>query len=82
MPVTVKDLKKQLEALPDDMVLVMQADDEGNSYRYMRGVDGPAKGKSANYFNTEDRECYRGEDLKDMGRKRTDADLQLCAVVY
>lgn len=39
MTFTVKDLKEQLAELPDDLVLILQRDDEGNGYRYARGLD-------------------------------------------
>lgn len=36
---TVKDLKKAIEDLPDDMLVVLQSDAEGNSYSIAAGVD-------------------------------------------
>lgn len=35
----VKELKKELENLPDDMELVLQIDSEGNGYEQVRGID-------------------------------------------
>ena len=82
MSVTVKRLKELIKDMPDDVVLVMQSDDEGNSYRYLRGIECITEGEDANYFNEDEHECYRGSDLADLDRTPTDDDLQLCAVVY
>ena len=35
----VKELKEQLENLPDDMELYLQEDQEGNGYHECRGLD-------------------------------------------
>lgn len=36
---TVKELKKELENLPDDMEVILQKDSEGNGYSPLSGVD-------------------------------------------
>ena len=36
---TVKELKQQLENLPDDMVVILQKDSEGNGYSPLVGID-------------------------------------------
>lgn len=35
----VKELRKALEKLPDDMTIVLQKDAEGNGYRRLAGAD-------------------------------------------
>lgn len=36
----VKDLREALAAMPDDMLVVVQKDSEGNGYSPLRGADG------------------------------------------
>lgn len=36
---TIKDLKGDIEDLPDDMEILLQTDPEGNGYEYIRGID-------------------------------------------
>lgn len=36
---TVKELRKRLKDLPGDMEIVLQVDEEGNGYNYLRCVD-------------------------------------------
>lgn len=82
MTFTVKQLKEQIANLPDDMVLVLQADDEGNGYRFCNGIDGPLAGGEQNYFDEDNGECHREEDLFEQGIKVKDTDYHLCAVLY
>lgn len=35
----IKELKKAIENLPDDMELLLQDDDEGNGYSHLYGID-------------------------------------------
>lgn len=67
MAITVFRLKQQLELLPDSMLIVMQSDDEGNNYKYLRGIDGHQEGNDTNFFDPTTKECFRGLDLADMG---------------
>ena len=66
MALTVGQLKAQLADYPDEAVIVMQGDDEGNSYKYLRGIEYIAEGDGANYFLTVegDEVCWRKEDLE------------------
>ena len=36
---TVKELKKLIENLPDDMLIILQKDSEGNNYSPLQGID-------------------------------------------
>ena len=47
----VKELKRQLENLPDYMKLVIQTDSEGNDYEEVRGID-------VNSIKTDDGDVY------------------------
>lgn len=76
---TVADLKALLESIPDDTPIVMQKDDEGNGYRYMRGLEFIPTGDNANYFDGSD-ECFRQSDLEDYGR--TTEEMTLVAVAF
>lgn len=78
----VGQLKELIKDLPDDTPLVMQGDPEGNFYRELNGVDFVAEGDKANYFDSEEDEVYRGEDLQHYDRDPDDVDLQLCAVLF
>jgi hypothetical protein len=82
--ITAKELREQLENIPDDTVLVMQTDDEGNGYRYVNGVEFTPKGNSAaNYYDPSSQECWRLAELDFMEySKRQIAKLKVCAVVY
>ena len=60
--ITAKELREQLKDIPDDVKIILQTDDEGNGYRYIRGIDYEADGDNVNYFNGED--CIRREDLE------------------
>lgn len=79
---TVAELRKLIKDLPDDTILVMQGDSEGNFYRGLNGVDFVIEGDKANYFDSEEDEVYRGEDLQHYDRDPEDVDLQLCAVLF
>lgn len=84
MAVTVFQLKAMLADLPDSMLIVMQSDDEGNSYKYLRGIEGESEGDKANYFHSEEHACYRGldrESLEEYGIDLNELGLAV-AVLY
>lgn len=79
---TAKDLKEILNNIPDDTPIVLQADDEGNSYRYMNGLEFIAQGQKSNFFNAQDRECVKQEDLDSDEIDPKESGYVLCAVAY
>lgn len=60
--ITAKQLREQLANIPDNTMIILQADDEGNDYRYVNGIDYARDGGDVNYFNGE--ECVRKKDLE------------------
>ncbi len=80
---TAKDLKEIINQIPDDTPIVMQSDDEGNGYRFMRGLEFIAEGEKSNFYHEENEQCIRKsefayfeiEDPKKEG-------YVLCAVAY
>lgn len=79
---TAKDLKAILNNIPDDTPIVLQADDEGNSYRYMNGLEFIPNGAESNYYNQEDSECVRQSDLDSDEIDPKEEGYVLCAVAY
>lgn len=79
---TAKDLKEMLNSIPDDTPIVLQKDDEGNGYRYMNGLEFIATGEKANFFNEEERECWRQDDLDGEEIVPEAPEWVLCAVAY
>lgn len=83
MGLTVGQLKEILKNIPDDIPIIMQKDDEGNGYRYQRGLEFIPDGDQANFFDKDEAECYRREDLDFEGRDlEDDENLVLVAVAY
>jgi hypothetical protein len=79
--ITVADLKAMLVGIPDETLIVLQKDDEGNGYRYMNGIDfAPPGSDETNYFDGD--ECYRADDLEELDLEVDDPDLVICAVVF
>jgi hypothetical protein len=79
---TIGDLKRDLAELDDSIPLVMQEDDEGNGYHYVRGVEFIPSGEHANYYDPKSRECLTGQDLEYYERDPKEEGLKLCAVVF
>lgn len=83
---TAKQLKEIVNQIPDDTPIVLQADDEGNSYRYMNGLEFIASGEESNFFNEEEEKCIRKSDFEyyeeNYGQKPEESGFILCAVVY
>lgn len=79
---TVGDLKAQLANLPDDAVLVISEDDEGNSFWYMSGVDFEPTGEWSSFYDTEAKRVYTRQDLDYLERDPAEPTLQHCAVAY
>lgn len=75
--ITAKELREQLANIPDSTPIILQTDDEGNGYRYIRGIDFEADGDKANMFNGED--CFRANDVAEFG---DESDFKLVAVVF
>lgn len=73
--ITVKQLKAQLADLPDDMPIILQTDDEGNGYRYIRGIDG-----DDSFFDSEEGECLTLEDV--IFEEKQTTDYTKVAVIY
>lgn len=79
---TAKQLKEMLKNIPDETPIVLQSDEEGNSYRYMNGLEFIANSEESNYYNENDRECLKKSDLEDEERNPKEEGFVLCAVVY
>lgn len=82
---TVKELRELIKDMPEDTPIVLQADDEGNSYRYMNGIEFVPSGENSNYFNEDDEKCVRQSDFEYLEIKQETAKEEgfvLCAVVY
>ncbi len=80
---TAKDLKEIINKIPDDTPIVLQNDDEGNGYRYMRGLEFISKGKDSNYYNEENEQCLRKSDFEYYEIKNPKKEgYVLCAVAY
>lgn len=53
---TVKELKEALEGCPEDLLVVLAGDPEGNSFRTVAAVEGPL------HFQADYNECYPSEE--------------------
>lgn len=85
---TVKQLRESLANIPDDVVLILQKDDEGNGYRYMRGIDyAVPPNPDANFYSGEyGGECIRYSDILWEEENGFEFDRNtypiLCAIAY
>jgi hypothetical protein len=79
---TAKDLKEIVNSIPDDTPIILQSDDEGNSYRYMNGIEFFPSGEKSNYYDENDNECWRQEDLDSEEIDPKEKGFVLCAVAY
>jgi hypothetical protein len=78
--ITAKQLREQLALVPDDTPIILQTDDEGNGYRYIRGLDfEPLEHDNANMFDGNyGGECFRKTELDEDDT----SDYHLVAVVF
>lgn len=82
---TAKDLKEIVNSIPDDTPIILQGDDEGNSYRYMRGLEFFATGENSNYYNEDEEQSIRKSDFEYCEvnpENPKENGYVLCAVVY
>lgn len=80
--ITVADLIKELQRLPQDCFIVLQKDDEGNGYRFANGADDDA------FFHGEQKwefdSLYTKEDIVDGGYEEEydDGGFTQCVVLF
>jgi hypothetical protein len=51
VPLTVADLRKMLENVPDDFQVIASADEEGNGFRQVYSITAQKVGKGQGYYS-------------------------------
>ena len=82
---TIKDLKEAIKDLPDDLIVVLQSDPEGNRYRMAAGLDADNTGVSGDrWYNLETKYIKLTPELADEGycEDDIDEDVTPCAIIW
>lgn len=72
---TVKELKVEIENLPDDMEVILQKDSEGNGYSPLEGVDSDAVYVPENGYSGDAYDVSWSADDADMDEEEWEEKL-------